>query len=72
MSKKEKFEEKLAKLEGLIKELENGEVDLDEAIDKYSEAMRLAKECTDEINKAEEQINKIVKEDGSLEPFVTE
>ncbi len=72
MSKKEKFEEKLAKLEGLIKELENGEVDLDEAIDKYSEAMKLAKECTDEINKAEEQINKIVKEDGSLEPFVTE
>lgn len=72
MKSKEKFEEKLARLEGLIKELENGEVDLDLAIKKYSEAMKLAKECTDEIKKAEEQINKIVKEDGSLEPFEVE
>lgn len=72
MKNKEKFEEKLTRLEGLIKELENGEVDLDFAIEKYSEAMKLAKECTDEIKKAEAQINKIVKEDGNLEPFEVE
>ena len=39
------FEEKIKKLESLVKELESGEVNLDDAIDKYTEAMKLAKEC---------------------------
>ena len=37
------FEEKIKKLESLVKELESGEVNLDDAIDKYTEAMKLAR-----------------------------
>ena len=44
------FEEKIKKLESLVKELESGEVNLDDAIDKYTEAMKLAKECNDTLN----------------------
>ena len=40
MSKEEKsFEEKLSELEVIVKELESGNVDLDNAFNKYTEAM---------------------------------
>ena len=67
------FEENLEKLEELVKDLENGNVPLDEAIEKYQEAMKLAKVCDDKLKKAEEAITKIVTPDGNLENFeVTE
>ena len=70
MEKKEKsFEENLHDLENIVKELEQGEVDLDKAILKYSEAMKLAKTCGDKLNSATEQVNKILKENGQLENF---
>ena len=38
------FEDKIRELEATIKELEDGEVNLDDAIEKYTKAMKLAKE----------------------------
>ena len=69
---KDNFEEKIRKLEDIVKELESGEVNLDEAIEKYSSAMKLAKECSDKLNTATEQVNKILKENGILEDFKIE
>ena len=70
MEKKEKtFEESLVELENIVKELENGDVDLDKAIEKYSEAMKLAKSCGEKLNNATESVNKILKENGVLEDF---
>lgn len=70
MEKKEKtFEESLTELESIVKELEQGDVDLDKAISKYSEAMKLAKSCGDKLNNATEAVNKILKENGNLENF---
>ena len=53
-------------------ELENGEVSLDESIEKYTKAMKLVKECDSELKNIEEKVNKIVTEDGSLEDFEPE
>ena len=73
MEKSEKtFEEKLNDLELIIKELESGNVDLDNAINKYTEAMNIAKECSDKLNNAEKAVNKILNENGNLEEFNTE
>lgn len=70
MAKTEKkFEEKLNELEEIVKELENGEVDLDDAINKYTEAMKIAKECSNKLDTVTKQINEILKEDGTLEEF---
>ena len=70
MEKKEKtFEESLTELESIVKELEQGDVDLDKAISKYSEAMKLAKSCGDKLNNATEAVNKILSENGNLENF---
>lgn len=73
MEKKEKsFEEELTELEKLVHELENGEVPLDDAIKKYTEAMNYAKSCNEKINKATESVNKILTEQGELKDFKAE
>ena len=63
------FEEKIKKLESIVSELENGEVNLDDAINKYTEAMKLSKECSQKLNEVEESVNKILNDNGELEDF---
>ena len=75
MAKKEEeltFEESLVKLETIVKELENGSVALDDAINKFTEAMNLSKTCNEKLKNAEENVNKILKENGKLEDFKIE
>lgn len=73
MAKEElNFEESLKKLEEIVKELENGTVALDDAITKFTEAMKLAFSCNEKLKNAEESINKILTKDGSLEDFKVE
>ena len=63
------FETNLKDLEELVKELESGNVPLEDAIKKYTEAMELAKSCSDKLNNATEKVNKILKENGELKDF---
>lgn len=73
MAKEElNFEESLKKLEEIVKELENGTVALDDAITKFTEAMKLASSCNEKLKNAEESINKILTKDGFLEDFKVE
>ena len=72
MEKKVKFEDKIKTLENIINELESGEIDLDESINKYTEAMKLVKECEEKLKNVEEQVNKIVLENGAIEKFEIE
>ena len=69
MAKEVKFEEKLQNLEEIVKELEEGNVDLDDAINKYTEAMKIAKECSEKLDNATKAVNKILNENGELENF---
>ena len=73
MKEKEiKFEDKIRELEKIVTELENGEVSLDDAIDKYTTAMKLAKECSDKLTEVSDKVNKIMLENGKLEEFNVE
>ncbi len=63
------FEESLEKLENIVHELENGSIELDKAIEKYTEAMKLVKYCSDKLNSATEKVNKILTENGELVDF---
>ena len=67
-----KFEDKVKELEEIIASLESGEVSLDESIEKYTKAMKLVKECDEQLKNIEEKVNKIVLEDGTLEDFKPE
>lgn len=66
------FEENLSNLEAIVKELENGSVPLDDAINKFNEAMKLAKICDEKLKSAEESVNKILTEDNVLKEFKIE
>lgn len=70
--KEMKFEDKIRELEKIVTELENGEVSLDDAIDKYTKAMKLAKECSDKLTEVSDKVNKIMLENGKLEEFNVE
>ena len=75
MAKEEKdlsFEENIKKLETIVKELETGEVPLDDAINKFNEASCIAKICDTKLKNATDSINKIMNEDGSLKDFIVE
>ncbi len=63
------FEENLKKLEEIVRELESGNIPLDESIPKFNEAMEIAKKCSETLKNAEENINKIVTVDGKLENY---
>lgn len=66
------FEEALLNLENIIRELEKGEVPLDDMVKKYTEAMELVKFCNEKLASASETVNKILNEDGSLSEFKAE
>lgn len=63
------FEENLEKLESIVKKLESGETPLDDAINEFNEAIKIAKICDEKLKNAEEKVNKILNKDGELEEF---
>ena len=72
MEENKNFEESLQELEGIVKELESGNVNLDDAINKYTQAMKLAKYFGEKFNDATKKFNKILTEDNELKEFNTE
>lgn len=63
------FEKSLEKLESIVHELESGNIELESAIEKYTEAMKLVKSCSDKLNEATKKVNKILNENGELVDF---
>ena len=72
MKKEAKFEEQIKELESIINELENGEVDLDTSIEKYTKAMSLVKSCDEKLKKIDDQVSKLVTENNTIEDFNVE
>lgn len=67
------FEDKMKKLEEIANELEKGELNLDDSVAKFEEGMKLSKECSEMLEKAEKKITMLIKDDdGNLseEKFV--
>ena len=56
----------------IVKKLETGEVPLDDAINEFNRAMKLAKTCDDKLKNAEEAITKLVKDNGDIVDFQVE
>lgn len=61
-----KFEEAIKKLEEISKELESGNLSLDESVSKFEEGMKLSKTCTKMLNEAEKRINILINKDGEI------
>ena len=65
------FEEALARLENLVRELESGRIRLDDAVTAYERAVSLKKLCENKLRDAQLKIEKIeIAPDG--EPKLSE
>ena len=63
---KENFEESMKKLECRVNELENGNLNLDESVEKFEEGMKIAKQCNTILEDSEKKITILLEEDGEL------
>ena len=59
--KKKSFEEALGRLEEIVLELEEGELSLEGALDKFKEGIELSRFCTQKLTQAEENVKKLIK-----------
>lgn len=56
------FEESLEKLEAIVKEMEGGDLTLKDLMSHYSEGVGLAKNCMGALERAEQTMDLLVKE----------
>ncbi|MGI6650508.1 MAG: exodeoxyribonuclease VII small subunit [Limnochordia bacterium] len=63
-----KFEEALARLEEIVRSLEQGESGLDEALVLFEEGVKLARFCNNKLDQAEAKIE-IMLNEGQIETF---
>lgn len=68
------FEEKLDNLEKIVADMEKGELSLSAMLKKFEDGMKLARNCTKEIDQAEKKIEILRKKDGAkvTENFLVE
>ena len=57
-----KFEDSLSKLEGIVSDLEGGSLNLDDAIKKYEEGMKLSAFCYKKLDGIQKKIELLVKD----------
>ncbi len=73
--KKMSFESALEELEKIVRMLEEGDVDLDNAINAYARGAQLKLHCENKLNDAKSRIDKIVLDENGnphTEPFDVE
>jgi exodeoxyribonuclease VII small subunit len=63
-----KFEDKLIRLNEIVKKMESENLPLDESVKLYEEAMKLSKELEEELKAAKAKVQ-LVEEDGSRVDF---
>ena len=73
--KKVTFEQAMARLEEIVKQLEQGDAPLEDALALFEEGTRLMKKCTTQLDKAEQKVSLLIAgEDGQPQerPFARE
>lgn len=57
------FETSLKKLEEIVKDLEEGELTLEQSLERYEQGIRLARFCTTKLEEAEKRIEMLQKDE---------
>ena len=61
------FEASLGKLEKIVKQLEDGDLPLEESLKLFEEGVKLSRECRERLTTAERRIEMLMKDaDGNL------
>lgn len=64
------FEDSIKKLEEIANELETGNLNLDESVEKFEEGMKLSKDCTKMLDDAEKRITILINNGEEEEDLV--
>lgn len=69
--KKQSFEEAIGRLEAIVAQLEKGECGLDQSLKLFEEGARLAGQCEELLDQAEQKVNLLLASDEEV-PFAGE
>lgn len=61
------FEQSISELEEIVKQLEKGELSLEDSLKQFEKGISLARQCQDVLQKAEQKIETLVSTDNSDE-----
>ena len=65
------FEKGLKKLEGIVQQLEDGELSLERSLELFEQGVKLSQKCRKQLAEAETRVEILMKKGGDLEarPF---
>jgi exodeoxyribonuclease VII small subunit len=63
------FEQALVELERIVRELEDGQIGLEESLCRYEQGVGLLKQCYGQLRQAEQRILTLTGEDGDGRPL---
>jgi exodeoxyribonuclease VII small subunit len=66
------FEEAMKRIETIVADLEKSDIPLEQALERFEEAVKLAKICHRKLDEAQKRVSKLVDTDDggfALEPF---
>jgi len=63
---KKSFEEALALLEEITRELEDGELSLEKSLKKFDEGIKLAEFCGHKLEEAQKHVDILLKKEGKI------
>ena len=72
MAEKVTFEQDMKNLEEIVKKLEQGDIPLEEAVEKFKQGIDLSKKLQNTLLKAEETLTKVIDDNGDEQLFERE
>ena len=66
-SKKPSFEEQMKRLQAIVSELENNEIELEKSVALYKEGVELAQACREQLKAARQEVSVLT--EGIFSPF---
>ena len=64
------YEQQLQQLEALIKQLENGDLSLDQTLAAYEQGIGLVRACQQQLEQAEQRIQLLAQDDNGEETLI--
>ena len=69
--KENKFEDAMRELEDIVKQLESGDLPLEESLKIFEKGVALSRFCFNKLEEAEKRVSILIKDEGGIkkEPF---
>lgn len=65
--KKETYSQAMARLEGIVRQIDGNELEIDELVEKIKEANEIIAFCSEKLKKADTEIEKLLSDEAKSE-----